>query len=158
MADQHILIFLFIPPKFFLCFVQSSDRDLQKWNSTRWMEVGHNHSGLEWWLIDSKYPRLYAWQPNHGYQGPTYTKQPKSGPKFSRRSPEFGDPDSFPPGFNQTVARKVARKLESAFQTAFTTKLPASPNTANLIKTAEPYPKPGLASLIPFESRSLGSF
>ena len=156
MADQHSFISFFIPLIFFLCFVQSKERDFQKWNSTRWMEVGRNRSGLEWCLVGSMSPKLYAWQPSHGDRGPTYTKEPKPGPKFgssiSRRSPELGDPDSFPPGFNQTVARKVARKLESAFQTTFTTELPIASNMANLVETAEPHPTPRLASLAPTES------
>ena len=100
--------------------------------------------------MGSRSPRLYAWQPNHGDRGPTYTREPKPGPKFSRRSPEFGDPDSFPLGFNQTVARKVARKLESVFHSAFTTKLPTSSNTANLVKKEDP--KSGSASFIPTKS------
>ena len=63
---------------------------------------------------------------------------------LSSTSSKFGDPDSFPPGFNKTVARHVARKLEGAFHAAFTTKLPTSSHLANLVD--EPRPKPGLAS------------
>ena len=145
---------------FFFCFIQcdSSKLEFQKWNPKCWMEVGRNHSGLEWWLTGSRSPRLYAWQPNHGNRGPTYTREPKPGSKFSRRSPKFGDPDSFPSGFNQTVARKVARKLGSAFHSAFTTKLPTSSDAANLVKKEDP--KSGSASLIPtkFPKSSLPNY
>ena len=88
--------------------------------------------------MGSRSPRLFSWQPNHSNRGPTYTREPKSGPKFSRRSPEFGDADSFPPGFNQTVARKVADKLEAAFHSAFTTPLQTQADMANLVKIGNP--------------------
>ena len=106
MANQFSYFSFHILLIFLLNGVQSdpSQPDFPKWNSTRWMEVGHNRSGIEWWLMGSRSPRLFAWQPNHGDRGPTYTREPKSGPKFSHRYPQFGDPDSFPPGFNQTMA------------------------------------------------------
>ena len=149
MANQLSYFSFFISLTILLNAVQS-ETDFPKWNSTRWMEVGHNRSGIEWWLMGSRSPRLFAWQPNHGDRGSTYTREPRSGLRFSRRSPEFGDPDSFPSGFNQTVARKVARKLEAAFHSAFTTKLPTSSDTANLVKKGDP--KSGSASFIPTKS------
>ena len=152
MAKQLSYIFFSVTLIFTSLIIpfDADQSDSSRWNSTRWMEVGHNRSGIEWWLMGSRSPRLFAWQPNHGNRGSTYTRESKSGSKFSRRSPEFGDSDSFPPGFNQTVARRVAHKLEAAFHSAFTTKLPTPSDTANLIKIRTP--KSGSASLIPIKS------
>ena len=157
MANQYKRRFISLPiTLIFLCSIQARNgkKDHRPWNSTNWVSVGQNDSGIEWWKVGSMMPRLYSWQANHGNRGAPYTKKPKPNPKFGSGtlpgSPKFGDPDSFPPGINKTVAQKVARKLESASHTAFTTKLPTSSNLVNLVE--EPRSKPGFAS---FKSSTL---
>ena len=85
MADKHkrsfvsVLIIII-----FLCVTQAKfgKLDYRRWNSTNYVGVGRNESGIEWWKKGSTSPRLYSWQPNHGDRGKLYTKKPKPDPKF----------------------------------------------------------------------------
>ena len=72
------------------------------------MEIGHNRSGIEWWLMGSRSPRLFPGNLTMAIEDQLTPESLNQAPNSNpiRRSPEFGDSDSFPPGFNQTVARK----------------------------------------------------
>ena len=172
MADKHkrsfvsVLIIII-----FLCVTQAKfgQLDYKRWNSTSYLSVGQNKSGIEWWKRGSMSPRLYSWQPNHGDRGKLYTKKPKPNPNFgsgNSSDPNFGsgnssDPNfgfgnsneispskgslTFPPGFNKTIARNVAHTLKSAFHRALVTRLSA-------VSKAEEEPRS--SKVAPLESRS----
>ena len=158
MADKHkrsSLLVIII----FLCVTQAKfgQLDYKRWNSTSYLSVGQNESGIEWWKRGSMSPRLYSWQPNHGDRGKHYTKKPKPNPKFgSGNSSEISsskDSLIFPPGFNKTVARNVAHTLKSAFHRALITKLSAvSKAVSNADKVVE---ESRSSKVAPLESRSL---
>ena len=153
MADKHKRFSLLVII-IFLCVTQAKfgQLDYKKWNSTTYLSVGQNESGIEWWKKGSMSPRLYSWQPNHGDRGKPYTKKPKPNPKFGPgNSSEISSKESitFPPGFNKTIARNVARTLKGAFHRALVTRLSA------VSKADDAVEEPRSSKVAPLESRSL---